>query len=243
MPTAIRRVKVSDSVTSSLLDLIRHGDYPAGTRLPPERELAVRFGVSRATLRDALRRLELLGYLEVRQGGGTFARTPDASTLSRPFQGLLAGSPGTATDLMEFRCMVEPEVAALAAERASSNELALLSDSYERQQRAADRGLRLADEDMRFHGLIAQASGNAVFSGVLETLRHLMQELRHNLLPGSRPDLTLREHLRILEAITARDPHGARAAMAAHLNTVSRTLRLERALPGAALPTLGDDHD
>src|SRR5690625_5250925 len=100
-----------------MLEMIRDGVLKRGLRLPPERQLAEAFGVSRATLRDAVGRLQLLGYLEVRQGDGTIVRMPDGATLSLPFRNLLLSHAHLGEDLLEFRLLLEPEVAALAAQR------------------------------------------------------------------------------------------------------------------------------
>lgn len=129
-PLYIKRTKLADIVADNLLQMFREGELHPGQKLPAERDLAVRYGVSRASLRDAIRHLELLGYLEVRQGEGTFVRTPDGQTLTRPFQSVLSSQPQLADDLVEFRFLLEPEVAALAAKHCTEEDVALVAAFY-----------------------------------------------------------------------------------------------------------------
>ncbi|AFZ66847.1 FadR/GntR family transcriptional regulator [Deinococcus peraridilitoris] len=223
MPEAVRPIKAADAVADRLLQLIRSGEYQTGGRLPPERELAARFGVSRPTLRDAIRRLEMLGYLSVRQGDGTTVRAPDGDTIARPFQGLLSGQMQSAQDLMEFRRIIEPAVAAFAARRATPELAASFEQALERQKRLAERGVRLTSEDLHFHHLIAQTAGNAIILQVLTTLRSLLSELRTDTLTGHLPEATIAHHERITRAILSNNPDAAHAAMLEHLNAVVET--------------------
>ena len=223
MPGAIRKVKITETVTNELLTLIRNGTFATGQRLPPERELSLKFGISRASLRDAFRQLELLGHLEIRQGDGTYVRAPTSDTISTPFRGLLSGSPQAALDLLEFRLILEPEVAALAAKRATPEHATSFERLLEQQRRVAAQGLRISKEDLEFHHLIAQIAGNTVILQVLTTLRSLLGELRVTALAGRLPDLTIVQHERIALAILGNNPTEARATMLDHLNAVAAT--------------------
>ena len=91
-PQIIRKQKLADAVTERLLAMIRDGELRPGSKLPAERNLAEQFGISRASLRDAIHQLEFLGYLEVRQGDGTIIRLPDGLTLAQPFQHVLSST-------------------------------------------------------------------------------------------------------------------------------------------------------
>lgn len=228
MQNTVRRVKLSDTVVSELLVLIRNGTYPQGTRLPAERELSGLFGVSRASLRDAFRQLELLGLVEIRQGDGTYVRSPGADTLALPFRGLLTGSPQAALDLLEFRQLLEPEIAALAAQRATAEHAALFERSLHQQRRDAAQGLRLSQEDLLFHQLVAQIAGNPIILDVLSTLRSLLSDLRTTALPGHLPEVTIAQHERIAQAILSGDAPQARHEMREHLAAVLETSDLQR---------------
>ena len=146
---------------------------------------------------------------------------PDPAVIGLPFQGVLAGIPQSARDLLEFRRLLEPEVAALAAQRATDAQVALLRASFERQSTTLEQGLKLAPEDLAFHQLIAEIAGNTVILKVLETLRHLLRHLREQALSEGGVKQTVAEHLEIVSAIERRDPQRARASMALHLNIVT----------------------
>ncbi|TSA82073.1 FadR family transcriptional regulator [Deinococcus detaillensis] len=232
----VKRQKIPQSVADELLALIVRCEMLPGQKLPPERVLAGQLGVSRASLRDALARLEVLGHIGVRQGEGTFVQQPDAATLCLPFQGLLTRLPPQARDLLAFRQMIEPEVAALAALHASAAQIAAINDCLERQETAKQSQQPLGAEDLVFHALIAQASGNSVVVAALNTLQHLLLHLRERLLVGTQPGLTVQQHRDIFEAIAARSPERARLTMSTHLDSVIRTA------PDAYSSTGGSTH-
>ncbi|WP_229775992.1 FadR/GntR family transcriptional regulator [Deinococcus ruber] len=217
----VKHVRIADQVVEALQDWFRASELLPGMRLPPERELAARFGVSRTSVRDALGRLELLGYLDIRQGDGTYVRRPDGETVSQPFRHLVNSLPDNAADLLEFRCMLEPEVAAMAALRLTPVGRKALLDSLERQQTLLDHSTRLSREDVLFHKTLAQISGNTVVLRVLETLQSLMRDVHTVVLPVASAQATLEEHQRIIQAVLAQDRDGARQAMTAHLKGVT----------------------
>ncbi|AWN24241.1 FadR family transcriptional regulator [Deinococcus irradiatisoli] len=242
----IKRQKLTDSVVAELLSLIVRGGFEPGQRLPPERQLAEEMGVSRSSLRDAVARLEVLGHLAVRQGDGIFVRQPSAANLCLPFTGLLTRLPQSARDLLEFRQLIEPGVAALAAERATPESVQLLLGGLEQQRRTAGRGIKLTEEDLQFHALIAQMAGNEVLTLILGTLQHLLHSLRDHDLPGDQPQLTIEQHTEIAQAIAAGSPETARQAMSRHLESViftaSQTLAAAAVVPALPSHAKGDTH-
>jgi len=222
----VKHIRIADQVTDELQDWFRSGELTAGMRLPPERELAARFGVSRTSLRDALRRLELLGYLDARQGDGTYVRVPGAEAMSQPFRNLVSTLPQNAADLLEFRSLLEPEVAALAAAHLTQEARLELTRSLERQQALPAQSPRLVREDALFHDALARAAGNTVVLRVLETLRDLLHDVRTVALPAAGPHRTVAEHERVVLAVLAQDQERARQAMREHLEHVTHTYRL-----------------
>lgn len=231
----MKQVKIADQVVGELQDWLRNGELTPGMRLPPERELAARLGVSRTSLRDALRQLELLGHLDARQGDGTYVRVPGGEAMSQPFRSLVKTWPQNAGDLLEFRMLLEPEVAALAAQRLTpAGEQALLG-SLKRQRASAAQEFSLTREDALFHGVLAQVAGNTVVLRVLETLRGVLQGVRDTSLPTAGTEKTVGDHERIVQAVLARDQNGARQAMRLHLEDVADTYRraVERMQPTA----------
>ena len=207
--------------------MIREGVLEIGNKLPAERDLAVQFGVSRVSLRDAIRHLELLGYLTVRQGGGTVVQMPNSSTLTQPFQYVLSNHPYLATDLIKFRLLLEPEVAALAAEHCVKEDALQLRESLLKQHRLVAEGKQLASEDTHFHRLVAQCARNITVIHVLDTLQALLHDLRIRLLTGDQPRLTLRQHEYITNAIIHHDTEAAKTYMAEHLEAVMHSVREE----------------
>jgi len=222
---SFKRPKLSDSVFEEFLTMLRDGRLEPGQRLPAERDLAESFGVSRATVRDAVQRLALLGYLDVRQGDGTLVTSPDEKAIARPFRSLLLAEPHLVWDLLEFRRMLEPEAARFAAQRRSDDDLATLHSSLERQAALVERGASLASEDEVFHRTIIAAAHNAVVMRVLETMRVLLATLRTNVLAGVEPSLTLHHHQTIVAAIRSGDDTAAYDAMSVHLDWVIATAR------------------
>lgn len=226
-PLHVKKQKLADIVSNRLLEMFQMGEFEPGQKLPAERDLSLRFGVSRASLRDAIRQLELLGYLEVRQGDGTFVRAPDGQTLTKPFQSLLSSQPHLADDLVEFRFLLEPEVAAFAAKHCTDEDAAQLRGSLAKQHRLVQEGKRLAAEDVRFHHLIARCSRNVTVLHVLDTLQSLLDDLRTKLLTGDQPKLALLQHGNIAEAIIRHDADAARVHMTEHLEAVMNSVRRE----------------
>lgn len=221
-----RRSRIPEQVAQELEQLLRAGIWKAGSQLPPERELAQRFGVSRASVRDALRILELQGWLEIRQGEGT-----RVASSAQGFGGRLRPrlhEIGFVAELFELRRILESEVAALAAERAAPADLEKLAHLLREQQQSTKDLHKFLELDLSFHQALAEAVRNRP---LVEVLRLLVVELWQTRLSATaqsfRPVRTLREHLRIVEAIQKRDPEGARRAMLEHLSTVERSAKLQ----------------
>lgn len=217
----IKQQKLAASAADELLALILRGDFAPGQRLPPERVLAEQMNISRTSLRDGIARLEVLGHLEARQGNGVFVREPSAAHLTQSFQGMLIRSPQKLAHVLEFRQMIEPEVAAQAAARATPTQIAQLQHCIDRQEDARARQIKLSDEDMIFHRLIAQIAGNEVVMLVLDTLRALLAQLRNEVV-GDQPGVTISEHRRVVSAIASASPQAAREAMLVHMGSVRR---------------------
>src|SRR4029079_9796775 len=182
--------------------------------LPPERELAQSMGVSRSSLREALRGLSLLGVTEMRQGDGTYLPALDPDALMRPFGLVLALSDGQLQELFEARRVIEPELAALAAGRADEETLEAL-------RRCADESAAaVADEeafmraDLELHSLIARAASNSILWHVIGSLsgQGVASRRRTTGLPGVQ-EQTVKDHAALVAALEAHDPDAATAAM------------------------------
>jgi DNA-binding FadR family transcriptional regulator len=215
----IRSRRLYEEVAERLSQAIAEGQYPIGSRLPPERELAEQFEVGRPTVREALIALEIAGLVDVRTGSGVYVLS------QRPRQGASFELDIGPFELIEARTLVEGETSALAAGLASTDQLAAIRaafDAMEHDERDAAASERA---DREFHVAIARATQNSALVYVVEQLwnvrdsspltARLHERLRAR---GVRPRLA--EHKSVLDAIVARDPGRARDAMRAHLKRV-----------------------
>lgn len=232
----VRPPKVSDVVAEELERLVLEGVWQPGERLPPERELAERYGVSRASLREALQKLEARGVVEHRQGAGTYVRDLVSSNLTDPLGSLLLRHPEALPDLLEFRRALEGIACHQAARRATEADKELLRRKFAEIERAHELGdaQAEADADAEFHMAIAASAHNMfllhVMYSVFSLLRQGIASSRERLYSseGVRQEL-YEQHRAILEAILTGDPDRAWAAEQAHLKFVAdRLAHLER---------------
>jgi GntR family transcriptional regulator, transcriptional repressor for pyruvate dehydrogenase complex len=216
----IRRNKVYEEVARQIERLIDKKLKP-GDKLPSERELAEILKVSRGSIRDAIRSLELLGLLEPRQGTGTIVRAKASDSHLHPFENALKRRKEAVGELLDFRKMLEPPLAARAATHASDEEIAELDAVLDRQEKKHKQGESSVTEDTEFHYNIALASGNSVVLKVIDILMDLLRETRARWLQiGDRSQKSLDGHRRILNAIRRHDSTAARSAMLRHIEDV-----------------------
>ena len=238
---AVEPRRLYRQIADQIAQLIASGEFPPGARLPAERELAASLGVSRASVREAIISLEMGGLVEVRVGTGIFVTSPGT-------QGTAArdGGPGP-FELLQARRLVEGEIAALAASKASREDLDSLRGCVARMEAHVDDFAVREASDREFHLRIAKATGNSSLELVVEGLWNQRAELwgrmQRHFHTVDLAHKTIRDHAAILEAIAARDPDGARAAMHRHLTRVVREFqrgldgREERASQPSAAPT------
>lgn len=216
----IRRSKLYQGIVTQIESLIERGELRPGDQLPPERALADQFQVSRASVREALRTLELLGVIETRAGGGTFVRHVAPDDLAKPLQTLIARG-HTLPDVIEFRGVVEPAIAALAAQRISDPELAELRDILAAQQKKVSAGEAYVEEDTRFHEVIGNAAGNELLTTMLAVIWDVLRASREEWLQtNTRAHASLEAHQRIYDALARHDSAAAREASATHIKAV-----------------------
>jgi GntR family transcriptional regulator, transcriptional repressor for pyruvate dehydrogenase complex len=218
----IRRQKVYEAVAEQIQRLMIAKMQP-GDKLPSERELAETLKVSRGSIRDAIRSLELMGLVEPRQGAGTIVRETEVDSM-KPFADALKQRQDTVTELLEFREMLEPPVAARAAKNVRDLEqILLMRRILDRQEEKLKAGEPAIAEDNEFHYMIALISGNNVVLKVMDLVMDLLRDTRQRALqvPG-RPEKSLAGHHRILEAIRHRDPEAAEGAMRRHIREVQK---------------------
>jgi len=217
-PPGRRSPVAVDLVTSHVRHLIERGELRPGDRLPTERELAARIGVSRPTVRTGLRTLATMGVVRSRQGAGTFITDGPPALASEPL-GLMAALHGLSRDgLFEARRVLEVGTSGLAAERSSGDDLAAMSEEVIGMFASVGEPLTFLWHDVRFHRAIAAASGNPVLGVLIDMLGSMFYERRRATIQTA-TDLreTADAHRRIYQAIRARNRDAARAAMDDHL--------------------------
>jgi DNA-binding FadR family transcriptional regulator len=230
--------RLPDTVAARLEALIDSGEIVAGDQLPPERELAALFNVSRASMREALNQLMLKGLISRTPGRGTIVldRTSEQETAFRPLGRLGADVP----DALDFRSVIEPAVAAHAARRATRADLLRLEE-VARFMEHEESSTTFARLDQQFHELIARACHNPLLVALNTAATGWMAATRKVALQTpERREISRRGHRKIYRAIAASDPEAAAAAMAAHINDVA-SLLLGSGSIGAADDDDGDD--
>ncbi|MEV4476389.1 FadR/GntR family transcriptional regulator [Nonomuraea salmonea] len=222
-------------VVRHLEELIFDGDLRPGQFLPSEGELATAMGVSRLTVREGVRTLEARGLLEVRRGRRPAVAHPNAAPLSGFFAASLRRDPRNLLELVEVRLALEVHAATLAAQQATRTALSSLELAYDTMRQAIDAE-SFNQADVRFHAVLAAASGNQMISFLIEAMDEPMHEsrlrsLRGHLARGRSMGDIMDEHARILAAVRERDARAAAAAMREHLVQTRMDLRAFLALP------------
>ena len=221
----IQRTKIYEEVAAQLERLILDGALQPGDKLPPERELAERFDVSRSAVREALRSLELKGLVDPRPGEGTLVRTPSIDSLLNPLAGLLGRKLELVHELLEVRSMIEPHLAGRAARNAEREDINRLKNILDRQEDKVAREELAIEEDSEFHYTIARASKNSVILKVVDLMMDILRESRERSLQvDGRREKSLAGHRRIFNAIRRRDAEGAEKAMRQHLAEIESIL-------------------
>ncbi|HXW14071.1 MAG TPA: FadR/GntR family transcriptional regulator [Terriglobia bacterium] len=217
---AIRRNKVYEDVARQLERLILKKLKP-GDKLPSERELSDMLGVSRSSIRDAIRSLELVGMVEPRQGAGTIVKEVTADAVVNPLANALKRKEELVSELLDFRRMLEPPLAARAAAHATADDTSEMEEILDRQEEKLHRGESTISEDTEFHYAVALASGNSVVLKVLDIIMDMLRDSRERSLQvEGRPQKSLTGHRRILAAIKRHDAEAARDAMRRHIEDV-----------------------
>jgi len=228
----IRPKKLSEEIVNQIKELISRGDLRPGQKIPSERELATFLGVSRPSVREAIMVLEAMGFLESRQGGGTYVRSLADVTIADPLANMVKmRDPRMLHALTEVRIGLETWSAYLAAKRADEAEIEKLRQLYAIMVEQAASGGWDAEIDFQFHLTITAASHNTLQVHVLDTIQTLFKAtiavaLNEFYTKEGYIELLLNHHREILEAIANRDPEQARDKMMVHLTLVEEKLAM-----------------
>ena len=229
MYTPVQSIKVFEQIADQIEKRILNGELRSGDRLPTERDLAEQFHASRTAVREAMKILAQKGLVEMRSGRGTIVidRAPKAMQNSIDLvMKLQVGELGGSDNLVEVREILETEIAALAAARATEDEIAIMREAV----RVIDESLSDADAyiaaDNQFHQALAKATRNSLILILIDSIVNPLSEQRkHIFAVDGGPQRGQFHHRRILESIIRRNPENARAAMRAHLQQVREDVR------------------
>ena len=217
----IKSTRIYEEIVRQVKQLIAEGKLKSGDQLPPERDLAEKFMVSRTSVREALRALQSRGLIDIRAGEGAFVRDISVDTLIEPLALVILPHREAVGELFEARRVLEPAIAALAARRATRDELAEMERILDAQAKEVGEGRTGVAQDTALHSAIAHSVHNRAITRIVGALMDLLALSREESLhtPG-RPSRSHEDHRRILSAIKRRDETGAQQAMLDHLIAV-----------------------
>jgi GntR family transcriptional regulator, transcriptional repressor for pyruvate dehydrogenase complex len=221
----IKKTKVYEEIVAKIKDMIAKGRFKSGDQLPVERELAEVFRVSRSSVREALRSLESQGFIESRQGNGTYIASQPVESLVSPLASVIFTEKDDQMELFEMRRMIEPQLAYLAAERATEEEIAMMEKALALQEEQIGRGESGTDVDRNFHYIMARATKNKALLRITDNIMDLLAESREQYLQvEGRPQKSILRHREVLEAIRAGDRERAEECMREHLMDIETSL-------------------
>lgn len=238
----IDRSGITELVIERIEQLLKEGDLRAGSRLPPERELAGMLQISRPSLRTALKALSVMGIITARPGAGTYITKSAREILHQPmkFQALINQS--DAAELFEARRIIETGLAELAAQRATERDLKALDLEVAAMRRSMEDPEKFLEHDVRFHRAIARAAGNSVMSGVMDTLMQMLYQARRNTIKrASDLDAATEWHETISDAIRRHDKRRAGEMMYRHLSAAEKGWESEQ-IPVSGKPGEKSSH-
>ncbi|MBW2635940.1 MAG: FadR family transcriptional regulator [Deltaproteobacteria bacterium] len=220
----IKPKRISDQVFDQLREFILRGKLNPGDRIMSERELATAFDVSRTSVREAINKLTAMGFLEQRQGRGTFVCFP-ALEEKNALATVMKGRNVSLEDLLEVRIGLECNATYLAAKRASEKDIYLIEQSMKTLEKSTEEGIVNAEADVAFHMAIAYATKNSVHIQIMRDLYDYLwigiKENQYHLLEGSnKVKETIKQHAKIVDLIKKHDPDLALRAMFSHLSFV-----------------------
>ncbi|MBI1895867.1 MAG: FadR family transcriptional regulator [Acidobacteria bacterium] len=217
--TVAREQTLTQRAQQQLEELIVSGKLRPGDRLPSESEMGKMLGVSRTVVREAVRLLSAKGLVDARTGSGIYVLELNSSMIRDPMDLLLRSRAITVEDIVEVRALIEVHLAGLAAQRATSEDIAAMEDAILQLHNPGLSPREYAEIDVVFHGRLALAAGNPLFTVLAQSVNAVMVDPICFVYTRDKRarDETIREHSSVLNRVKARDPEGARKAMAASL--------------------------
>lgn len=221
----IKPVSRTQMVIDSLVDSIISGDLKDGELLPPEGKLCEIFGVSRSILREAMHVLSAKGLVEVKQGYGTIVQLPKDTVPEEAFSNYFKFNEISLIHLLELRKPLEVEIARLAAERATDQQIRQLSDLLERFNTPGQDMESYVEVDDNFHAVLSEATQNPTFGIIMRSIISYLHFSRELTINRFGKNIVYKEHMEIFNGVKNHDPEAAMTAMAHHINSVAEHLR------------------
>lgn len=223
----VRTSRLYEQIVQQVEESIHKGALKPGNQLPPERELAHQFGVSRTAVREAVKALREKGLVEAYPGRGTFVTDGTSHAIRQSLDRMIRiGQPEGSTYLAEVREILEPEIAALAATRGDAEDLTSMHEAVSIMDKAKRDSDAFIEADLDFHLALAEAAGNPLILTLIDSIVGLLREQRLRIFQvEGGPERGQYHHKKIMEAIERHDPLGAREAMKAHLRQVREDCR------------------
>jgi GntR family transcriptional regulator, transcriptional repressor for pyruvate dehydrogenase complex len=223
----VRTSRLYEQIVQQVEESIHKGALKPGNQLPPERELAHQFGVSRTAVREAVKALREKGLVEAYPGRGTFVTDGTSHAIRQSLDRMIRiGQPEGSTYLAEVREILEPEIAALAATRADAEDLTSMREAVDIMDKAKRDSDAFIEADLDFHLALAEAAANPLILSLIDSIVGLLREQRLRVFQvEGGPERGQYHHKRIMEAIEQHDALGAREAMKAHLRQVREDCR------------------
>ncbi|PIV02380.1 MAG: FadR family transcriptional regulator [Syntrophobacterales bacterium CG03_land_8_20_14_0_80_58_14] len=220
----VEKKKAYEDIVQQIRTLIEEGKLKRNDHLPSERELSETFRVSRTTVREAIRTLESMKFLQSRQGNGTYVVASSEEALIQPLAAALFNEKDDILDIFYIRKIIEPHVAALAAENATPQEIEELERILREQEGCIGRGGNIIETDSAFHNLMVKATKNRVMERLIIALIDLLKQSREKYLMEEENDKravrSLEGHQRVLAAVKKGDGEAARKSMLQHLEDI-----------------------
>lgn len=218
MLTPVKSAKVYELVIEQIKDIVKEGELKTGDKLPSERDLSEKLQVSRASVREALKSLQMLGLIQTKHGGGNFINENFENSLLEPLSIVFLLLGGKRSDVLELRKIIEPETAALAAKNITVEQLHEIKKISEELNSTSDIELS-ASLDKMFHYKIAQASGNQLISTIMFSISSLIEKyIENSKFHVSNKELVLTQHEKIFKALETHNADKAADAVKKHLD-------------------------
>ncbi len=216
--TPIDRAGITELVVQRIKELLERGELKAGSRLPPERELAEMLSISRPSLRTALKALSVMGIIRAKPGAGTYIADSLPEVFTEPMHFMTLINNTSVEELFEARRIIEAGLAELAAERASADDIQALVKEIEGMRAMVGDPEEFLKHDVHFHQVMAHTANNKLMTGVMDTIAQLLFHIRRQTVAQA-TDLeeAIEWHQKIIDAIRKHDPRRAKDMLSGHL--------------------------